>query len=70
MLVLVSHTVQFKQLIIYGTKGARRGFCSCFCHLKKMLQLLTDTKLHEIQFRKVPMAKIPEWNQVDMFKVV
>ena len=36
----------------------------------KTLQLLTDTKLHEIQFRKVPMVKIAEENQVKVFKTV
>ena len=34
------------------------------------LQLLTDTILHQIQFRKVPMAKIGVYNKVNLFKMV
>ena len=36
----------------------------------KTLQLLTDTILHEIQFCEVPMVKITEDNQVNVFKTV
>ena len=36
----------------------------------KTLQLLTNTILHEIQFRKVPMIKIAEGNQANVFKTV
>ena len=51
-------------------KRSRRGFFLVFVIFLKTLQLLMDTKLHETQFCKVPMARIAVWNQVDVFKIV
>ena len=53
-----------------GQKEQEGIFFLILSFFSKTLQLLTDTILDEIQFRKVPMVKIVEGNQVNVFKTV